>query len=394
MKKVCIVGCGDGGIMLANRLIKNKEFEITLIDSQTMHYFQPWQLHMAFEGKKEKSIEKRKLLPSKEKLIIKKAKEVDLDNRHIKLEDDTKLQYDFVVIDTGSRGDYNKIPGHKALHDRFGDFHSGSEEASKLWNNVKAFKGGNVIIGPTYPIYKCPPSPVEAALMFEEYANNKRIREKTNITFITPFPRPYPAEPMNEIVEPIMKSRKIEIATFYDVEEIDIKNQTIKSIEGDALKYDLAALVPPHAGSNIVKDYCDDDGFVKTNKETLLIGDYDDAYCIGDATNIQTSKSGVTVHLESKVVAQRLNGEDAKFNGRTHCPLEVGYSKATFVIGSYTEPVVKLKPSRFNYFMKMNMKYFAWQTLKGKMDWFIDSYFDTTNPHKLNSKINNPKAQN
>ena len=38
-KKLVIVGCGDGGIMLSHRTFK--DFDVTLIDKSTMHYFQP-----------------------------------------------------------------------------------------------------------------------------------------------------------------------------------------------------------------------------------------------------------------------------------------------------------------------------------------------------------------
>ena len=374
-----IVGAGDGGVMLANRLYK-KGFDITVIDKSDTHYFQPWLLHIAFKGAKEKSIKQVKLLPKGTKFVLDTVKQVDLENRTVQLSK-SSITYDYVIVDTGSFGNYSKIPGLLELYNKFGDFHSTTVAAEKVWSHVTSFTGGNAVIGATFPVFKCPPSPLEAVFLFEEYVRKKKIRNKTNITFITPFPRAYPAEPMNEIIEPLMKSRGINILTFFDVESIDAKNNVIKSIEGDSLPYDFASLVPPHAGAGIVKDYCDEDGFVKTDKETLNIGNFDDAYCIGDATNLPTSKSGVTAHLESKVVARRIMGEDARFDGRTNCPLEVGGHKGTFVISSYTQPAVKLKPTTINYLMKLGMKYMAWPTLRTKMDWLMDWYFERTDPH-------------
>lgn len=384
-KKLIIVGAGDGGVMLANRLA-SKDFEITVVDKSSRHYFQPWLLHIAFSGAKEKSIEQTKLLPKKVKFVVDTVNEVDLANRKVVLSNST-LEYDYVVVDTGSIANYDKIPGHRQHYEEFGDFHSNTEAAQRMWRKVSAFAGGKAVIGSAYPIFKCPPSPLEAVFLFEELMRKKRIRDKVQITFITPFPRAYPAEPMNEIVEPIMKERQISIMTFFDVESIDPAKHVITSMEGDTLPYDFAALVPPHVGAGIVKDFCDENGFVKTDKETLQIGNFDDAYCIGDATNIPTSKSGVTAHLESKVVAQRLQGVDARFDGRTNCPLEVGGHKCTFVIGSYTQPVVKLKPTFMNYLLKLGMKYTAWQTLQTKMDWIMDWYFANTDPAKLNAKL-------
>jgi sulfide:quinone oxidoreductase len=381
MKKLVIVGCGDGGIILSHFV--NKDFDITVIDKGLMHYFQPWQLHIAFKGEKEKKIEKKKLLPKKVNFINKEVKEVDLDERKVVMQD-LELSYDYIVIDTGSKGDYTRIPGHQQLFNEFGDFHSTSENAQKLWSKVSSFSGGNAVIGISYPVYKCPPSPDEAAFLFEEYINKKKLKDKTKITFVTPFPRAYPAEPMNEVVEPIMKERGINIMTFFDIESIDTEKRVINSIEGDSIGYDLAAIVPPHVGAGLVKDNCDSDGFVKTDKYNLNIGKYDDAFCIGDATNIQTSKSAVTAHFQAQILSKRLNGIDAKFNGRTNCPFEFGYGKGAFVIGSYNDPVIKMQPSRMNYLMKKGMKYIAWQTLNGSLNWLFDFYFKMSDPAKHN----------
>jgi sulfide:quinone oxidoreductase len=383
-KKVIIVGAGDGGIILSHRI--KKYFDVTLIDKSTMHYFQPWQLHIAFSGAKEKKIEKIKLIPRGARFINKEVKKVDLANRKVVL-DGEELSYDYLVVDTGSRGDYSKIPGHQELFNEFGDFHSNTEAAERLWSKVKSFSGGDAVIGISYPTYKCPPSPNEAAFLFEEYINKHKLKQKTKLMFITPFPRAYPAEQMNEIVEQTMKERNIEIFTFFDVESIDTKNRIINSIEGDKLRYDFAAIVPPHRGAGIVEGFSDNEGFVKTDKFKLNIGDYDDAYCMGDATNIPTSKSAVTAHLESKVIRDRLLGIDSRFNGRTHCPFEFGYRKATFVIGSYDDPVVKLKPSTSMYLMKMGMKYIAWQVIRNQMEWFLEPYFKMTDPKKLSKKV-------
>ena len=384
MKKLLIIGAGDGGIILSNSL-SAKEFDITFIDPESVHYFQPELLHVALEGKKEKSISKLKLIPKKAKLLKKSVQSVDLDNRKVLAEGET-FEYDYVVVNTGSKPDYTKIPGHKTLYDEFGDFHSNSDAAKKLYMRLSQFKGGKAVVGVSYPVFKCPPSPVEAVFLLEEFINKKGLKKNTEITFVTPFPRAYPSQPINDIIEPMLKERNVRISTFFDVEEIKTDSKKITSIEGDAIDYDFAAIVPPHRGSGVVKDNCDSDGFVNTDKFKLNIGKYDDAFCIGDATNILTAKSGVTAHLEAKVVAKRLEGIDERFDGRTNCPFETGYGKGTFVISNYEEPAVKLKPNRMNYMMKKTMAMMAWSSLKGSMDFVFDQYFKMTDPKKLNAK--------
>jgi sulfide:quinone oxidoreductase len=73
----------------------------------------------------------------------------------------------------------------------------------------------------------------------------------------------------------------------------------------------------------------------------MSIDGYDEAFAIGDATNIPISKSGVVAHLQAGVVAHNIvseiKGHDGKkaFNGRINCPLEVGGGRALFVAGTY-----------------------------------------------------------
>ena len=109
--------------------------------------------------------------------------------------------------------------------------------------------------------------------------------------FFTRYPRAYPAEPMNRIVEPILKERSIEVLTVFDLDHIDPDTRTLTSIEGDVIECDLPIVIPPFVG--------------------------------GDATSLPTSKSGVGAHLEAKVVARTLSGAPAVFEGRTHCPFDV-----------------------------------------------------------------------
>ena len=384
MKKLLIVGAGDGGIILSHS-VSASDFDITFIDRSDMHYFQPSLLHAALLGTAEKRISKRRLMPRRSKLVMGTVTSVDLANRSVTA-DGKSYDYDYVVVDTGSRPDYTSIPGHAGLYREFGDFHSDADAASRMYGKVRGFKGGKVVIGPTYPVFKCPPSPVEAAFLFEQQARRAGVTGNTEITYITPLPRAYPAESINEVVEPILKERGIRVLPFFDVDSVDAGARKIVSIEGDELSYDFAALVPPHKGAGVVKDNCDSDGFVNTDKYTLKIGKYYDAFCIGDATNIQTAKSGVTAHLEAKVVAKRLKGIDARFNGRTNCPFETGYGRALFVISSFESPAVKMRPSRMNYAMKKAMAAMAWPALKGYADPIFDAYFAMTNPEKRMAK--------
>ena len=383
MKRVLIVGGGTGGTMLANHLDRHK-FEVTVLSASSEHMFQPSLLYVAFANASANIVrDERRLLSRHVRFVQDKATLVDLPNRVVATESSGRYAYDFIVLATGADTVTSQIAGLDEINKRFGDYHSSVAQAQKLWRSLDAFQGGTIALGQATPICVCPPSPVEGILLVDRLLRQKGLREKSRLVFFTPYPRPYPAEPMNEIIEPIMKERGIEIMTFFDVDRIDPETRTIISIEGDSITYDLPIVIPAFIGAKIAfepANVIDADHFVITDKETLHVKGFNNAFAIGDGTNIPTSKAGIAAHLESYVVAKQLAGKPATFDGRTNCPVDLADGRGTFVIGSFTAPVVKKRPSRMAHLMKIMMGYFYWISLSGILDPMFEVYFAMTKP--------------
>jgi sulfide:quinone oxidoreductase len=187
-------------------------------------------------------------------------------------------------------------------------------------------------------------------------------------------------------VEPRFEKRGIEVVTFFNLESVDPAKREIYSLEGESLSYDLLIMVPPHRGADVVikSKIGDADGWIPTDKNTMKIQGHDNAYAIGDATNIPVSKTGVTAHLQAIVAANNIvsavhnQRELYKYNGRINCPFEMGAGKAAFVVGSYDMPVKQIEPSRLKYLMKKAFARFYWRTLSGNWDWIFNTYFGKT----------------
>jgi sulfide:quinone oxidoreductase len=201
---------------------------------------------------------------------------------------------------------------------------------------------------------------------------------------------------MNEIIEPIVKSRGIEVMPFFDVDRIDTEKRTITSIEGDTITYDLPIVIPPFTGADIAftpAAVLDADRFVKTDKETLRVKGFDNVFAIGDGTNIPTSKAGVEAHLEAHVVARQLAGKRARFDGRTNCPVDLANGTGTFVIGSFDAPVVKMYPNRLYRLAKIMVGWSYWWTLSGWLDPMMDFMFWLTKPRpRTATKLHAPRS--
>lgn len=382
MQRVLIIGGGTGGTLLANKLAR--KCDVTLLSASAEHMFQPNLLYVAFTNASAKIVrDERGLLSRRVRFVQDKVTRINLRDRLVETASGTRYDYDQIVLATGADTDISQIPGLPEVNARFGDYHSTIAQAHKVWASLDAFQGGTLALGQAAPICVCPPSPVEGMLLADHLLRKKGLRDKSRLIFFTPYPRPYPAEPMSEIIEPIMRARGIEIMTFFDVDRIDPAKRTISSIEGDTIEYDLPIVIPQFVGANIAYEpasVLDPDRFIITDKETLQVKGFDSAYAIGDGSNLPTSKAGVGAHIEAGIVARRLTGAAATFDGRTHCPVDLGDGTGTFVIGSYTAPVVKKRPSRLNHLMKIVFRWMYWMTLSGLLDPMLDLFFLLTRP--------------
>ncbi len=392
MQRVVIVGSGDGGTFTANLLASELHDEISgglasvqVVGEHLKHPFQPGNLDIAFKGADpEKYVRNEaELLRKGVDFVQDPAVKIDYASRSVTTRSGRRLEYDFLVIATGAVADPSKVPG---LAEGSMNFHTGGKDSRQIWEALQKFEGGTVVVAIAGTPHKCPPSPNEAAFMLDEFFLKRGIRDKVKIKFLTPYPRPYPAEKISHVVEPMFIEKGIDVTTFFNVDSVDPTARKIYSLEGEAFGYDLLIAIPPHHGADVVinSGIGDQDGYVPTDKGTMKVAGQEGVYCIGDATNISVSKSGVVAHLQSVVVAHNIISEIEKskdlleYNGRINCPMEVGHRRAIFVSATYTSPPADQTPSLAKYVMKRSFAMIYWRALNGSLERMFDVFFGRT----------------
>ncbi|MDV3277062.1 MAG: NAD(P)/FAD-dependent oxidoreductase [Nitrososphaerales archaeon] len=392
VKRLVVLGAGTGGTLLANLLssrlhdrIRSGEIEVLLLGDGFRHYFQPANLDIAFKGVPPDSESRNEsdLLKPGVTFVPDPAAKVDLANRRITTAGGTTYGYDFLVMAPGAEAAPEMMPG---LKEGSLNFHTGPWGAEMVWDAVRNFKKGKVVVAIAGVPYKCPPSPDEALFLLEEHFKKRGVKEDVELTLLTPYPRSYPAEKTAKIVGPLLEERNIKVVPFFNMESVDPTKKRVYSLEGEEIPYDLLISVPPHRGTRVVRDsgIGDQEGWIPTDRRNLRIKGHDDAFAIGDATDIPVSKSGVVAHLESKVVANNLiaamDGEPIEYayNGRINCPMELGHHRAIFVSATYESPPTPQSPSLVKYAMKRGFASIYWSTLSGSLEWLMDAYFGET----------------
>jgi sulfide:quinone oxidoreductase len=303
---------------------------------------------------------------AKVSVIVDRAIRIHPDAGTVQLEHGS-VDWDYLVIATGARLMHDKIPG--LVEGSFG-FYS-LEDAQRLREELRRFRGGRVLVGVSGIPYKCPPAPVEFVFLLEEVLRRRGIRDRSSVNLLSPLNRAFTIESASRVIQPILEERGIELSTFFNVEEVDPSAHTVTSLEGEKAEYDLLVLVPPHQGQPVVtdSDLGDPGGWLPTDRFTLQVKDQDRIFAMGDATDLPISKSGSTAHFEAPVVASRIvssvRGDAPKTNygGRVMCFLETGNRKATALRFDYEHPPTPPRPNTVWHAAKWMFNRIYWETV-------------------------------
>ena len=257
-----------------------------------------------------------------------------------------RSRYDYLVLATGSRITPDEIPHFATEAHHFYN----APAALRLRHALDDFAGGRIVVAIAGMPYKCPPAPLEVALLIEAEMRQRGIRTQTEIHFCSPIGRAFTIEPVSEMVTPILAEKGIELHTFFNVETLDPERKVVQSLEGEELPYDLLVLVPPHHGAQFLIDSGlapAPGGWLPTDRHTLQVGGRPNVFALGDATDLPLSKAGSTAHFEAPIVAERIaasvNGRGARvkegnYEGKVICFFEIGDGKGTLLKFDYDHP--------------------------------------------------------
>ncbi|HMV35743.1 MAG TPA: FAD/NAD(P)-binding oxidoreductase, partial [Turneriella sp.] len=193
MHKVVILGAGTGGSIMANRLrkqAKKGELSLTVIDPAAQHLYQPGLLFLPFGQTTEKKILRpnRNFFHRSVNLVQQPVQSLDAAARAVTLGDGSVINYDILVIATGTKTapeETDGLTGEGWYTNRF-DFYT-LEGSRRLAEALKKFTGGHLVINIVDMPIKCPVAPLEFAFLADAYFKQRGIRDKVRISYVTPL---------------------------------------------------------------------------------------------------------------------------------------------------------------------------------------------------------------
>ena len=394
MKRVLVLGGGVGGTLAANLIARKLKREIaagqakvTVVDATGSHAYQPGYMYIAMGHEKPQKLVRpeKSLLDGNVELVIDAVTAIDAPGRSVTLASGATMTFDQLVIALGARILPGELPNFEAEAHHFYT----PEAAARLRKALDAFRGGRIVIGIAGIPYKCPPAPLEVAFLVDSELRERGLRDKTELTFLSPINRAFTIESVSDMATPIFEDKGIRLELLAGVSEIDAERKVVVTDAFEEHPYDLLICVPPHKGPQVLIDsgLAPKSGWLPTDRATLQVKKvakptpgtpdediprYPNVYALGDTTDLPLSKAGSTAHFEAPVIAERVaagiqgrepEGREASYTGKVMCFFEVGDGKGTLLQFDYNHPPRPPKPSQLWHIGKIMFNKTYWRTV-------------------------------
>jgi sulfide:quinone oxidoreductase len=394
MKRFLILGAGTAGTMMANKLRKSlsvDEWEITIVDQHKTHYYQPGFLFIPFGIYNKQDVIKPKtdFFPPGVNVVFSEIDRIDGENNQVFLNDSKVLSYDMLIIATGVRTVPEETPGlkDKLWYKNIFDFYT-VEGAIALQKFFKSWEGGKLVMAIAEMPFKCPVAPIEFVCLADWYFTQAGIRDKVDISFVTPLPGAFTKPIATKMLSTLLEEKNIKVIPEFYIQNVDNETKELVSYDNQKVPFDALTIVPVNMGADMIENsgLGDDLNFVPTDKETLQSKQFENIFVLGDASNIPTSKAGSVAHFSAEILLENLmsyiEGRPmmAKFDGHANCYIETGFGKGALIDFNYdTEPLPGtfplpgigpfglLKNTKINHYGKIMFRWIYWHILlKGK----------------------------
>jgi len=394
MRKILILGGGTGGTMMANKLRKildREEWDITVVDKHSTHYYQPGFLFLPFEIYSKNDVTKPKsdFFPVGVNVMYAEIDKIVPTDNKVLLTGGKVLHYDYLIIATGSQIKPEETPGlkDKLWQKEIFDFYS-IEGALALQRFFKTWEGGKLVMAIVDIPFKCPVAPIEFVCLAEEFFTKKGIRDKVETSLVTPLPGAFTKPVATKMLSDLLQEKNIEVIPDFYIERIDNEKKVLVSYDEKEVPFDVLTIVPLNKGDEMIarSGMGDDLNYVPTDKNTLQSQEYENIFVIGDAANLPTSKAGSVAHFSSEILLENMlsviegRSMHAKFDGHSNCYIETGYGKGALIDFNYdTEPLPGtfplpgigpfglLKNTKMNHYGKILFRWIYWHILlKGR----------------------------
>lgn len=372
-KHIIVVGGGIGGTMTANSIVAKLYSEVargavkvTLLSDSPWHYYKPAFMYVAFDMFFEGELRRKQqtLLRPEIDFQVAKVTRFDFAGSRVTTESGKTIGYDYIVVSTGCLPAPERIPGLKQA----GDYFYQQKPALQLAEKLRNFEKGRIFITVNFPKtpnvpHQCGIAPVETTLMLDEYLRRKGVRDQVEIVYTYPTVSQllrnclFLQQEVCEVMPAIFESKGIKFQRGFTLASVDPESKIAVSEEGKEEGFDLLMCTPPIRAVDAVLESgvsqaTDNEGWLPTNRQTLQLDGYPNAYVMGDTVDLPISKAGGSCHNQCPVIANNIAGDlrlgrvvDA-YDGKVQAVAQMGLEAGMPLWYNYDEDVHPTPPTK------------------------------------------------
>ena len=277
------------------------------------------------------------------------------------------MTYDYLVVCTGVRLDWDKVSGLAETLGSNGVCSNYSPNSvNYTWECVQKLKAGDRVVCTQPPMpFKCPGAPQKIIYLIADRLRRRGILKDCKLGFYTHAPAifgvPYFARALVKV------AARYGIDVHYQQNLVAVngnaKTATFEFVgdnrkgEKETVPFELLHVSPPQSPHEEIKKspLVNAAGWVEVNQATMQHVRYANIYSLGDVCSTPNSKTAAAVRKQAPVVANEIASAIAgklvpgAYDGYASCPLTTAIGKtilAEFIYGGKVTPTLPLTPSK------------------------------------------------
>ena len=365
--KILIIGGGAAGITVAASLQRHgvPAGDIAIVEPSDTHYYQP-AFTLVGAGLFDMDKTRRStdtLIPPGVTRIAASASTFAPDANSVTLSTGETLTYDYLVVATGLKLDWDKVDGLSAAlgHDGVCSNYSPTHVTYTL-DCIKSLKPGSraVFTQPPLP-FKCPGAPQKIVYLTVDDLKRRGIRDQVEIEYYVHAPVIFGVPFFARQLVKVAEACGVKISYQHNLVAIDskAKRATFEIVGGDKqgqridVAYDMLHVSPPQSPPDAIKSspLANAAGWVEVNQNSMQHVRYANIFSLGDVASTPNSKTAAAVRKQAPVVVRNIlklmHGAAVEngYDGYASCPLTTANGKAIiaeFVYGGKVTPTLPL----------------------------------------------------
>lgn len=396
-KKVVVLGANFGGLTASLSLKKElgADVDVTVVSDRDFFLFNPSLIWLPF-GLRDAGNVTFPVAPTLENggvdFIQSAAKEIKPQTKKVLLENGQEINYDYLVIATGTRNKPEAVPG---LFENTSTITT-LEDAEKAEKSWKAYlrNPGDIVIAATQGA-SCFGAAYEFLFNTSYQLKKAGIKKNVKLTYVTsePFLGHFGIGGLrggDQLLGLFLKKEKIDSHVNMSIDNVDAGRMTTSS--GEKFDFKWSMVIPPFVGQDFLRKtegLVNAGGFVEV-RPTYQSMKWDDIYAVGLAaavtapwstpTPVGVPKTGFPTeqmaHVAAKNIAAQIRGEEPHHEKSfgdipAVCIMDAG-NNGVLILADKMLPPRKagvLIPGPQNHLAKLAFeKYFIWKMKNGKVN--------------------------